>query len=149
MDVNRERARTALERDLQRRREEPTIAPRSGWIRAIRDALGMSAAELAARVGVSKGRITQIERAERDSTLTLATLERVAAGLGCRVEYVLIPERPLDAMVKDRALEKATTIIASVDHTMALEDQMPDAEATEARIAAAADQLVDSRGLWA
>jgi predicted DNA-binding mobile mystery protein A len=146
--MDRPKARAALERDLRRHRDGPTVAPRSGWIRAIRDALGMSTSELARRVGLSKGRISQIERAERDRSLTLDTLERVAAGLGCRVEYVLVPRQPLDDMVREQARAKAADEIAAVDHTMALEDQQPGAESTRARIDEAARRHIDRRGLW-
>jgi len=146
--MDRSKARAALESDLHRHRAAPTVAPRSGWIRAIRDALGMSTRELAQRVGLSKGRISQIERAERDRSLTLDTLERVAAALGCRVEYVLVPRESLEDMVWQQARAKATDEIAAVDHTMALEDQRPDAGSTRERIDEAARHYIDKRGLW-
>ncbi|MCP3936235.1 MAG: mobile mystery protein A [Actinomycetia bacterium] len=146
--MDRSKARAALERDLRRHRDAPTIAPRSGWIRAIRDALGMSTNELARRVGLSKGRISQIERGEHERSLTLNTLERVAAALDCRVEYTLVPHRPLDDMVWEQARAKAAAEIAAVDHTMALEDQRPGAESIRQRIDEAARRYVDKRGLW-
>ncbi|CAN5752103.1 mobile mystery protein A [soil metagenome] len=146
--MDRSTARAALERDLRRHREAPTAAPRSGWIRAIRDALGMSTSELAQHVGLTKGRISQIERAEQDRSLTLDTLERVADALGCRVEYVLVPRQPLDDMVWEQAQAKAAAEIAAVDHTMALEDQRPDAESTRQRIDEAARHYIGKRGLW-
>lgn len=147
--MDRRRARSALERDLDRLRNQPTVAPRHGWIRTIRDAIGMSTSELAERIGVTKARISQIERGERERTITLDTLERAAAGLGCRLEYVLVPHETLDEMVERQAVLKATAEIDAVDHTMALEDQRPDADAREARIAAAAAHHLDRRGLWA
>lgn len=146
--MDNSKARAALERDLRLRRAAPTAAPRSGWIRAIRDALGMSTNELAQRVGLSKGRISQIERAERERSLTLHTLERVAAALDCRVEYVLIPRRPLEDMVWEQARAKAAEEIAAVDHTMALEDQRPDPESARQRIDEGARHHIDKRGLW-
>lgn len=146
--MNRSRAREALERDLRRHRDEPTVAPRSGWIRAIRDALGMSTSELAGRMGLSKGRISQIEQAERNRSLTLDTLGRAAAALGCRVEYVLVPHQPLDEVVWERARAKAAVEIAAVDHTMALENQGLDAGSTGERIDEVARRFVGKRGLW-
>lgn len=141
-------ARAALERDLRRRRDTPTVAPRSGWIRAIRDALGMSSSELARRMGVSKGRVGQIEKGERERTITLDTLERAADALGCRVEYVLVPHQPLDDLVRAQATAKARAEIGAVDHTMALEDQRPDSGSTRERIEEAARHHIDKRGLW-
>jgi predicted DNA-binding mobile mystery protein A len=141
-------ARTALERDLRRHRDTPTAAPRSGWIRAIRDALGMSTSELARRMGVSKARIGQIELGERERTITLGTLERAADALGCRVEYVLVPREPLDDLVWAQAMAKARAEIGAVDHTMELEDQRLDGGSRAARIEEAARHHLDKRGLW-
>ena len=148
MGSNNAMARAALERDLMRHRNTPTAAPRSGWIRAIRDALGMSTSELARRMGVSKARVGQIERGERERTITLDTLERAARALGCRVEYVLVPREPLDDLVWAQAMAKARAEIGAVDHTMELEDQRPDLGSSAARIEEAARHHVDKRGLW-
>ena len=145
----RQIARTALERDFVRHRGSPTPAPRGGWIRAIRDALGMSTRELARRALVSPQRISQIERAERDRSLTLANLERIADAMGCSVEYVLVPRQPLDDMVWEQARVKASAEIGAVDHTMELEDQRPDASSHGQRIQELARRYVDKRGLWA
>lgn len=148
MRVDRAKARAALERDLGRHRASPTVAPRSGWIRAVRDALGMSARDLATRVGRSPQRISQIEQAERDRSLTLASLERVAAGLGCRVEFVLVPDQSLDEMVWEQARRKAAAEVAAADHTMALEGQQPSAESSAPLVERVARTYVDKRGLW-
>ncbi len=146
--MDRSKARAALERDLDRHRATPTPSPRPGWIRAIREALGMSTRELATRAGLSPQRISQIEHGESDRSLTLATLERVADALGCRVEYVLVPNRPLDEMVWQQARAKAFSELAEVDHTMALEAQRPDADSTERAAEDLARTYVDRRGLW-
>lgn len=148
MGKDKAMARAALERDLRRHRDTPTVAPRSGWIRAIRDALGMSTNDLAGRMNVSKARIGQIEQGERARTITLDTLERAASALGCRVEYVLVPLEPLDDLVWAQAMAKATAEIGAVDHTMELEDQRPDGGSSAARIEEAARHHVDKRGLW-
>lgn len=143
-----ERAREALERDLHRHRNHPTPAPPKGWIRAIRDALGMTTRELAARAGLSHPRVTQIEQAEASGSVTLATLERVAEALGCRLEYVLVPERPLEEMVRDQARRKAAATLEDVDHTMALEQQRTGEQDRRRQLDKLADGLVDRRGLW-
>jgi predicted DNA-binding mobile mystery protein A len=108
----------------------------------------MSTRELANRVGLSSQRISQIEKAEQDRSLTLANLERVAEGLNCRVEYVLVPHQPLDDIVWEQARTKAAADVAEVDHTMALEDQRPETESSRRQIDELADRLVDKRGLW-
>ena len=138
-------ARKALERDLARHRQHPTAAPPRGWVRAIRDALGMSTRELAARLGTTSSYVSKLEANEAASVITLGTLQRAAAALGCRVEYVLVPEKPLDDLVMNQARRKAREILAPVGHTMALEDQQVDLEED---VDALARDLIDRRGLW-
>jgi predicted DNA-binding mobile mystery protein A len=97
--------------------------PPKGWIRAIRDALGMTTSQFAKRLGVSQPRIIKLEKAEVDGSVTLQTLQRAAEALGCRFVYALIPEKPLADTVRERAELVAGRQLASVEHTMRLEDQ--------------------------
>ena len=59
--------------------------PPKGWLRAIRDALGMTTAQLARRLGVSQPRIIELEQSEISGGVTLNTLQRAAEALGCRL----------------------------------------------------------------
>lgn len=65
--------------------------PRGGWVRVTRQAVGMSQAQLAARAGVSRATVQKLERAEADRRITLASLDRLAAALGCQVAVALVP----------------------------------------------------------
>ena len=104
--------------------------PPKGWVRAVRDALGMTTAQLAKRLGVSQPRIVEIEQTEVSGTVTLHTLQRAAEALGCRLVYALIPDKPLAEIVRKRAEEIAGRRSTAVEHTMRLEDQaVPDKEA--------------------
>lgn len=97
--------------------------PARGWIRAIRDSLGMTAAQLAARLGVSQPRVIALEQGEVKGRPTLQTLEKVAVALDCTLVYALVPNRSLEAMVRDQAAKLAVERMTAVDHTMRLEDQ--------------------------
>jgi len=97
--------------------------PPKGWLRAIRDALGMTTAQFAQRLGVSQPRIVELEQSEASGGVTLNTLQRAAEALGCRLVYALVPERPLAETVRERADLIAERHLASVEHTMRLEDQ--------------------------
>lgn len=97
--------------------------PPRGWLRAVRDALGMTTAQLGRRIGVTQPRIVELEKAEVSGTVTLNSLQRAAEALGCRVVYALVPIRPLAEVVHDRAAQLADKQLASVRHTMSLEDQ--------------------------
>jgi predicted DNA-binding mobile mystery protein A len=97
--------------------------PPKGWLRAIRDALGMTTAQFARRLGVSQPRIIELEQSEVSGGVTLNTLQRAAEALGCRLVYVLIPEKPLTETVIERAELIAERQLKAVEQTMRLEDQ--------------------------
>jgi predicted DNA-binding mobile mystery protein A len=100
-----------------------TSRPPKGWVRAIRDALGMTTAQLARRLGVSQPRIVELEKSELSGGVTLHTLQRAAEALGCRLVYALIPEKPLAETVRASAELTAQRQLSSVQHTMRLENQ--------------------------
>jgi len=97
--------------------------PPKGWLRAVRDALGMTTAQLARRMGVTQPRIVELEKSEVSGNVTLHSLQRAAEAMGCRVVYALVPDRPLAEVVRSRAERLAEKQLASVQHTMSLEDQ--------------------------
>jgi predicted DNA-binding mobile mystery protein A len=97
--------------------------PAKGWLRAIRDALGMTTTQFARRLGVSQPRVIELEKSEVSGSVTLHTLQRAAEALGCRLIYVLVPEKPLAETVRERAATLAEQRLASVEQSMQLEDQ--------------------------
>ncbi len=120
--------------------------PPRGWIRAVREALGMSAAGLAARLGITAGAVTRLEQSEAADRIQLDTLRRAADALGCDLVYLLVPRRPLNAVVRDRARELAHRQIAAVEQTMRLEDQETGTvQEMEDRLT---EQLLERGGLW-
>ncbi len=100
-----------------------TQRPPKGWLRAVRDALGMTTKQLARRLGVSQPRIVELEQSEASGTVTLNTLQRAAEAIGCRLVYALVPEKPLVDTVRERAEFLARQRQTAVEHTMRLEDQ--------------------------
>jgi predicted DNA-binding mobile mystery protein A len=124
--------------------------PPAGWIRSIRQALGMSASDLAARMRISKERVLAIERSEARGSLNLGTLNRAAEALGCTLVYALIPKKPLEETVRDRALEVAAEHLSAVNHTMRLEDQGVSDQEGQRQLVELADELVrqSPRSLW-
>ena len=97
--------------------------PPKGWLRAIRDALGMTTAQLGRRLNVSQPRIVELEQSEVSGGVSLNTLQRAAEALGCRLVYALVPEKPLAETVRKRAEEIADRRSSAVEQTMRLEDQ--------------------------
>ena len=120
--------------------------PPRGWVRAIREALGMSASALAARMGTTAGAVTRLEQSEAEDRIRLDTLRRAADALECDLVYLLVPRRPLHTMVRDRARELAHWQVAAVEQTMSLEDQATGQ--TRAMEDQLTQELLDRGGLW-
>ncbi|MGI8417510.1 MAG: mobile mystery protein A [Nakamurella sp.] len=144
------RARTTLDNRFAGWRQLPAggARPHGGWVRAIRDALGMTAAELGQRMGVSQSVVTRMEQSERTGRVQLDTLQRAADALDCEVVYALVPRRNLDDMVTDRARALARHRLSRVGHTMALEDQLVDDTAMADKLELLTDQYRNTAGLW-
>jgi predicted DNA-binding mobile mystery protein A len=81
--------------------------PYRGWIRYIRDALHMNGFQLARRVGVRQPSIARLEQKEREETITLRALRRVAHALDCELVYALIPRRPLKDVMGEQVRRAA------------------------------------------
>lgn len=123
--------------------------PHKGWIRAIRDALGMTTGELASRMGVRQQTISDIERSEQHDTIQLKTLERAAQAMNCRLVYALVPDSTLEETVNAQARRKAIQHLESVAHHSRLEDQAVGDNELSTQIDELAALLASRRGLWA
>jgi len=98
--------------------------PKEGWVRTVRKALGMSGAQLGRRMEVSRAQVAQTERNEQSGSATLKSMQRAAEALGCKFVYAIVPmDGSVEAVIQDRAREKAKTIVAKVNEHMALEAQ--------------------------
>jgi predicted DNA-binding mobile mystery protein A len=119
-------------RELQRSQLDAKLAdpglralrpPRSGWIRAIRSALGMSAAQLGRRLNMTRQGVTDLEKREAAQTVSLASLRKVADALECDLVMALVPRDSLENAVRQRARRKALEERNRLVHTMRLERQ--------------------------
>ena len=124
--------------------------PPSGWIKAVREGLGMAASHLAARLGVTTSTVTRLETSEADDTVSLASLRRAAEALGCELHYALVPKQSLSDTLESRALALARQQMTFISHTMALEAQATSRETVEAQTRALAEDLLKGsrRALW-
>ena len=147
--------RAAARRQLQNRLSvlppvELLARPPRGWVKAIREALGMTTAQLARRLGVTQPRVVELERAEVNDRITLNSLKRAARALDCQVIYVLVPRKPFEALVEDRAQRLAARQMKSTQHTMELEAQSVDAADAKEQHARLIQRLLEraSTKLW-
>lgn len=118
-----DRAVRALDSRLAAVEASSLARPPRGWLRAIRDALGITTRQYAARLGVSQPRVVTLERGEVEGTITLESLRRAAEALDCQLVYALVPNRPLVEMLRRRAELKADEQLQRMNHTMRLENQ--------------------------
>lgn len=142
-------ARRELDRKFARGNLELARArPRSGWVRALRIALGMSQAALGARLGISRGAVAKLERAELEGGITLAKLTEIATALDSSLVYTLVPNTSLEDTVQRQARQVAAERLGYVAATMALEDQGVSAEGRAEHLAGYARDLVAHNDLW-
>lgn len=100
------------------------IRPPHGWLRAVREGLGLTLREVAARIGVSAPAIRSFERSEAEDRITLASLKRVAGALGCDLVYVLLPRKAsFEELADHEARQRVAPHIEATEHSMALEAQ--------------------------
>ena len=124
--------------------------PVKGWIRAVREALGMSGTQLAQRLKVSQPRIPKLEQDELSGAVTLKTMRQAAEALDCVFVYALVPRTSLEDTVRVQARKIAVTRMQRVSHTMLLESQGLSEEEQRASLDAAVEELVREmpRDLW-
>jgi predicted DNA-binding mobile mystery protein A len=98
--------------------------PQKGWLRAIREAAGISASEVARTLKTSRQLPIQLEKAEAEDRITLKSLRAAANALGCELVYALVPKaNTLHELVEERVRVQAKKHVLGVEHSMALEDQ--------------------------
>jgi len=125
--------------------------PPTGWIRAIRLALGMSMQQLANRLMITKQSVREIEIREMEESITLRSLRETANALDMELVYGFVPrDGSLDGYIKRKARSMAESIVRRTSNTMKLEDQENSAirieRAIEERTASIIQKL--PKALW-
>ena len=111
--------------------------PPTGWLKAVRLALGMSLQQLANRISITKQSVQEMEQREKDGSISLKSLREAANALDMELVYGFVPkDGSLDALIDRKARELATQIVYRTSNTMKLEDQ----ENSEMRLKKAIEQ---------
>ena len=125
-------------------------APRKGWIRAIRDTLGMTGVQLAKRLKVNQQRVARIEQDEVLGKVTLNTMQNAAEAMDCVFVYGVVARDGLEQIVRRQAELVAKKRMARSNQMMRLEKQ----ELSEADKAKAMQTIIDEivetmpKSLW-
>lgn len=123
--------------------------PQKGWIRAIRDALGMSSKQLAKRAGMAQQRIAVVEKGEFSGAVTLKTMRRIAEGLDCVFVYGFVPKTDLETTLRKQAERVAAKRLAQAAHTMGLENQSLSEQENRKVFAETVEKLIENpTALW-
>ena len=147
-DTRRQACQRLDERLLVLKPEDRFKAPPKGWVRAIRDALGMSGVQFAKRLAIRPQSVDALETSEATGAIQLKTLRRAAAALDCTLVYALVPNTSLEDAVQSRARDIAVRDLNRVAHTMKLEAQQTGDENLDARIEVYIRDHVKERDLW-
>ncbi len=105
----RRTARRNLDEELRPfRRALKDKNPTGGLLRVVRQALGIPVAEIAGKMRVNRSVVFEIEAGEKKCTVSLNSMLRVAAAMGCKVVYGIVPEdgRTLEELAEERLWEK-------------------------------------------
>lgn len=98
------------------------VSGKQGWISSVRQALGMTARQLAGRLGLSQPRVAKMEINE--DNLKISTMKKIAEGLDCDFVYGFVPKTSLQDTIDRQARKKASDVLSKVNANMALEDQL-------------------------
>ncbi len=116
--------------------------PPTGWIRAIRTAIGMSMQQLGNRLNISKQAVMDMEKREKDGSITIKSLREIARAMDMQLVYGFVPnDGSLDALIEKRATGLATQIVMRTANTMKLEDQANSKKRIEAAIKERAEAI--------
>jgi predicted DNA-binding mobile mystery protein A len=142
-------ARRALDRRLLTLPTADAMTPpRSGWIRAVRQALGMSLGNLAARLGTTHQSVSMLEQSERAGQIGVSSLRKAAEAMDCDLAYVFIPRSgSLQGVIDKQARAQLAAHVRATAHSQRLEDQVA-GEVDDDAITDNLEQLMRSRALW-
>jgi len=127
------------------------IVPPIGWIKAIRNGIGMSMEQLGKKLSITKQGVMDIEKREKEGAITIKSLQEIAKAMDMKLVYGFVPnEGDLEQMIETRGIEMATKIVERTSNTMKLEDQANSKERIEKAIKERASEIINNtpKILW-
>lgn len=98
--------------------------PPTGWVKAIRTAIGMSLNQLGKKLSITRQSAQAIEKRERDGSLTIQSMKTIAKALDMQFVYGFVPiDGSLQALIDRKSRELAIQIVMRASNNMRLEDQ--------------------------
>ena len=127
------------------------IIPPIGWIKALRNGIGMSMEQLGKKLSITKQGVMDIEKREKEGAITIKSMKEIAKAMDMQFVYGFVPNAgSLEQMIESRALEIATKIVERTSTTMKLEDQTNSRKRIENAIKERATEIINKtpKILW-
>jgi predicted DNA-binding mobile mystery protein A len=127
------------------------IVPPIGWIKAIRNGIGMSMEQLGKKLSITKQGVMDIEKREKEGAITIKSMQEIAKAMDTQFVYGFVPNAgSLEEMIETRALEIASKIVERTSTTMKLEDQANSKVRVEKAIKERASEIINKtpKILW-
>lgn len=127
------------------------IVPPIGWIKAIRNGIGMSMEQLGKKLSITKQGVMDIEKREKKGAITIKSMQEIGKAMDTQFVYGFVPKAgSLEQMIEYRALEIASKIVERTSTTMKLEDQANSKERIEKAIKERATEIINKtpKILW-
>jgi len=99
--------------------------PSRGWLRAVRDAIGLSQATMGKKLHIKRQSYAQSEAAEERGAISLTSLQRAAEAMDCELVYFIVPREGVASTYTELAQihDPGFKHLRAVEHSMALEGQ--------------------------
>lgn len=130
---------------------QQVIVPPIGWIKAIRNGIGMSMEQLGKKLSITKQGVMDMEKREKEGAITIKSMQEIGKAINMQFVYGFVPNNgSLNQMIENRALEMATKIVERTSTTMKLEDQVNSKERIEKAIKERAAEIINKtpKILW-
>jgi len=127
------------------------IVPPIGWIKAIRNGIGMSMEQLGKKLSITKQGVMDIEKREKEGAITIKSMQEIAKAMDMKLVYGFVPNAgSLEQMIETRAMEMAKKIVERTSNSMKLEDQENSKERIENAIKERAAEIINKtpKILW-
>jgi len=136
--------------DTLRAAKATPAPPSGGWVRTVREVLGMNYSQLGKRLGISRQAVHKLEDDEVRGSASIERIRRAAEALDCRLVYALVPKNSLEETIKRQARKQAKKRLERVNISQALEESALDSESFRQQLDDLANELMVNRpsSLW-
>lgn len=113
-------------------------------VQLVREALGMTQAQLAKRCHIPQSMIARIER-DLSFDPRLSTVRKLAKGLSCSLTARFVPVEEIEKVIDQKSLDVARKLVGLSKSTAGLERQMPEDRYIELQVREMQNKIREKR----